>query len=67
MNIQKHALALASLSRFLKSSNTRQNNPPPILCLCVAQRVSFATLHRPHEIKVLRVAYVSSKTENVYY
>src|SRR5450759_3997537 len=33
-----------------------------VLSLNVAQRVRFATLRRPHEIKGLYVAYVSSKT-----
>jgi len=32
-----------------------------LAAVLVAQRVSFATLRRPHEIKGLHVAYVSSK------
>jgi hypothetical protein len=53
------------LPALLNPQNSRQNDitskPPPIFLPLVAQRVSFATLRRPHKIKGLHVAYVSSK------
>jgi len=60
-DVQKLAIALARLSRFPKSSNTRQNDPSFISP--VAQRVSFATVFQAYEINGLRVANVRRKID----
>ena len=63
-DVQKHALALARLSRFLKSSNTRQNDLPPIFLPLVAQMVSFATVFWTSKNSGLEVAKVSCKMKD---